>query len=75
MGLYEVYGLRQMAAADEGYAHELSATSHYIVIGRTPDNLIRVRDFHRGRSRNYLIAPLRHPSGMTLFRVTSHGSG
>lgn len=69
VGLFEILGLSLAAGVDDDYGHDMSRRSHYIVLFKRPDHRIAVFDYYRGSKRHYLVTPLQHPVGRTLFRV------
>ncbi len=70
VGRWEIAPPNPFATVDAEYAHQMSASNHYIVLSRFGERT-RVSDFYQGARRDYQIAPIGHPSGRTFYRLSA----
>jgi len=69
VGQFEVQGLTLTDRPEDAYALEMSSHHHYLTISRDVVGMFVLTDYFRGESRKYVIRPVPHASGRTLFKV------
>lgn len=70
VGIWEVATPSPFGLIDAAFAHGMSRNNHYIVISNLGGRSM-VSDFYQGVRRDFLVVPVSHPSGRTLYRLAA----